>query len=94
MAGEARLIIVLTQTMRFQTTKQVKASQANRYYESSYGGGFNGGTEIGFTGDFSGEQGYAGGEHGGYAGEGYDYDTDVASLVQGEVMAEERTNFG
>ena len=64
-------------------------------YESSYGGGFNGGTEIGFAG---GEGGFAGGEGGyageGFAGEGYDYDSDVASLVQGEVMAEERTNFG
>ena len=30
-----------------------------------------------------------------YAGEGYDYDSDVASLMeQGEVRAEERTNFG
>ena len=64
-------------------------------YESSYGGGFNTGTEIGFAG---GEGGFAGGEGGyageGFAGEGYDYDSDVASLVQGEVMAEERTNFG
>ena len=57
-------------------------------YESSYGGGFNSGTEIGFAG---GEGGYAGE---GFAGEGYDYDSDVASLVQSEVMAEERTNFG
>jgi len=65
-------------------------------YENSYGGGFNDGTEteIGFTGGFLGEQGYAGGDQGGYAGEGYDYDTDVASLTQGKVMAEERTNFG
>ena len=60
-------------------------------YESSYGGGFYGGTKIGFTG---GEGGFAGGEGGGFAGEGFDYDSDVASLVQGEVMAEERTNFG
>ena len=29
------------------------------------------------------------------AGDGYDYDSDVASLVQqGEIIAEERTNFG
>ena len=60
-------------------------------YKSSYGGGFIGGTEIGFTGV---EGGFAGGEGGGYTGEGYDYDSDVASLGQGEVMAEERTNFG
>ena len=73
-------------------------------YESSYGGGFNSGTAIGFTGGeqgfTGGDGGFAGGEggyvggDGGYAGEGYDYDSDVSSLVQGEVMAEERTNFG
>ena len=71
-------------------------------YESSYGGGFNSGTKIGFTGGeggfTGGEGGFAGGEGGyvgeGFTGEGYDYDSDVASLVQGKVLAEERTNFG
>merc|ERR1712223_1516968 len=65
---------------------------------STYNGGFGASSELGFTrgeGDFSGGEGgiYPGYDSaGGYPG--YDYDSDVASLTQTDVMAEERTNFG
>ena len=61
-----------------------------RYLDTStYDGGFGASSELGFT---RGEGDFSGGEGGSYPG--YDYDSDVASLTQTDVMAEERTNFG
>ena len=70
-----------------------------RYLDTStYDGGFGASSELGFT---RGEGDFSGGEGGSYPGfdsvagfQGYDYDSDVASLTQTDVMAEERTNFG
>merc|ERR1712223_2002839 len=56
---------------------------------STYNGGFGASSELGFT---RGEGDFSGGEGGIYPG--YDSDSDVASLTQTGVMAEERTNFG